>query len=268
MGEKTEIAWTDATFNPWWGCVEVSPGCTHCYARTFAKRVGHEVWGKGGERREFSDAHWNAPRKWNAAALREGQRKRVFCASMADVFEDHPIAEKYRPRLFELINETPLLDWQLLTKRPENMRRFVPPDWAFRWPFNVWAGTTIEDQQRAEQRIPHLLRVPARVRFCSYEPALGPVALPPGVFEWIPHGFEEPRSWLIHWVIIGGESGPKARPFHLEWARSVIEQCGKAGVAVFMKQLGARPVGLKLRDPKGGDWDEWPADLKCRDFPK
>lgn len=274
MGSATSIQWTDHTFNPWWGCVRVSPGCEHCYAETFAKRVGQKVWGpaKTTARREMSEAYWHGPVKWNRAAEKAGVRARVFCASMADVFEDHPQIPPLRARLFALIEATPWLDWQILTKRPENIVDMAVAKWTKGWPTNVWWGTSVEDQQRAEERIPHLLRVPGSVRFLSCEPLLGPV----DVSEWL-----RPVAGLnrIEWVIVGGESGPGARPFHVEWARGLIAQCDAFGAACFVKQLGrdvldsragpgwSQTSTLRLRDPKGGDMTEWPEDLRVRHFP-
>lgn len=287
MGEKTEIAWCDHTFNPWWGCQRVSPGCENCYAETFAKRVGLKVWGPTSERRFFGEKHWREPLKWDRAARAEGRRHRVFCASMADVFEDRRDLDGERERLWELIAQTPWLDWLLLTKRPENIARMVP--WLQRiaplepWP-NVWLGTTCEDDRRARERVPELLRVPAAIRFISYEPALGPV-------DWVDVigqaalDLDMLGARAIDWIIVGGESGPHARPFDLTWAENTLAQCKAAGVACFVKQLGAwrqprripRPdYGadayslelLTLRDRKGGDWSEWPADLRVREFPR
>src|SRR5262245_52074261 len=176
MGKDSGIEWTHHTFNPWWGCMKVSPGCEHCYAETFSIRVGKKVWGPKADRRFFGDAHWAEPLKWNAVAARAGERHRVFCASMADVFEDRRELDGHRARLWRLIAATPHLDWLLLTKRPENLARMLPwySHWENRvafepdepWP-NVWLGTTVEDQQRADERIPHLLRSPAAVRFLS-----------------------------------------------------------------------------------------------------
>lgn len=123
MGIETEIAWTDSTFNPWWGCQRVSPGCERCYAETFAKRVGLQVWGPKQERRFFGEKHWREPLRWNEQAAKAGARRRVFCASMADVFEERLDLAAARARLFGLIRLTPSLDWLLLTKRPENAAR-------------------------------------------------------------------------------------------------------------------------------------------------
>ncbi len=274
MGAKTGISWTDHTFNPWWGCVRVSPGCEHCYAETFSKRVGEAVWGVDAERRFFGDKHWNEPKKWNREAEKAGERARVFCASMADVFEDRPDLVAEREKLWTLIHCTPWLDWQLLTKRPENIRRMLPPSWGTGWP-NVWLGVTGEDQEWADRRLRELLTIDAVVRFVSYEPALGPV-------NFTPH------LGGLDWIIIGGESGNKARPFNLNWARDVIEQCAHAGVACFMKQFGKEPYEapahvtpytsgpdailcrlyeLDIDKAKGGDPVEWPEGLRVREFP-
>jgi protein gp37 len=262
VSAKTAITWTDSTFNAWWGCVEVSPGCTNCYARTFAKRVGQRVWGPDAPRRFFGEKHWTEPLKWNRAAAAAGVRRRVFCSSMADVFEDRRDLDPWRARLWTLIEQTPHLDWQLLTKRPENILRLASRTWVWgstaRWPANVWLGTTAEDQQRAEARIPRLLATPAAVRFVSAEPLLGPVVFkqqnPDGF--WPPKAPQPDVAWLRHkdwvddweywstgldWIIVGGESGPGARPFDVAWARSIVAQCRAAGVAVFVKQLGAAP---------------------------
>lgn len=223
MGQRSSIEWTDHTFNPWWGCVKVSKGCTHCYAETWANRYGHDVWGPKKHRRTFSETHWKQPVKWNATAKNNNQRERVFCASMADVFEDNPVVESERKKLWRLIERTPMLDWLLLTKRPENMRSFAP--WQQQWPTNVWALTSVEDQEQAEERIPLLVDVPAVVRGLSVEPLLGPVDLVP---------------WLsqIQWVIVGGESGRNSRPMHPDWVRHIRMQCIEAGVPFFFKQWG------------------------------
>lgn len=166
MGKHSSIEWCDHTFNPWAGCVKVSPGCAHCYAETLSKRFGQHIWGpaKTTPRRMMRDAYWRQPLTWNAHALSLGVRKRVFCASMADVFEDHPMVASARLRLWDLIEQTPGLDWLLLTKRPEHVHTMLPAAWLATPPHNVWFGTSVEDQQRANERIPALLNVPAAVR--------------------------------------------------------------------------------------------------------
>lgn len=279
--KETKIQWTDHTFNPHWGCARVSPGCENCYAEAFAKRTGHKVWGANADRREFGDKHWAEPLKWNRDAEKAGVRRRVFCASMADVFEDHPVAQRSRERLWPLIEQTPHLDWQLLTKRPDAIAGYLPQTWGAGWP-NVWLGTTVEDQKRADERIAPLLRVPAAVRFLSCEPLLGPVDLCRTRFDeanpsfdmlrfgfWdTPYGFancsEAHRRFgrPIDWVIVGGESGPRARRFDAEWARAIVTQCRDAGVAVFVKQMGAHVVDrndrFDLCDDTGSPDDWWP----------
>lgn len=300
MGETTKIAWTDHTFNPWWGCQRVSPGCEHCYAETFAKRVGLKVWGPQSERRFFGDKHWAEPRKWNRKAAAEGRRARVFCASMADVFEERVDLVEPRARLWRLVVDTPHLDWLLLTKRPENAHRLwdqarLLSDGAT-WQENVWLGATCEDQRRADERLPHLLKVPAVVRFVSYEPALGPVDGLRG-FCGVTPAEDTPAVRGLQWIIVGGESGPSARPFDAAWARETVAQCKSAGVACFVKQMGSRPydsnvnasdwpdgtrfgelpagvaatvagAGIRLQHSKGEDPAEWPEDLRVQEWPE
>ncbi len=246
MGKDTSISWCHHTFNAWWGCHKVSPGCTNCYAAAFDHRLGGKNWELKGPRRFFGEKHWNEPRKWNAAAERAGERRRVFCSSMADVFEDRPDLEPERAKLWRLIPETPHLDWLLLTKRPENFAGMLP--WhkhgTSAWP-NVWLGTTVEDQAYANLRIPELLGVDAAVRFLSCEPLLGPITIEALKPRLMPHdrvgyataamfGPEHVRT--IDWVIVGCESGHGARACEVEWLRSIRDQCAAARVAHFLKQ--------------------------------
>jgi protein gp37 len=193
MGKNSSIEWTDHTFNPWWGCTKVSPGCENCYAEAWAKRVGAKVWGARQDRHFFTQKHWDEPLKWNADAESKKRRKRVFCASMADVFELRSSLDSWRAQLWDLIDETPWLDWLLLTKLPQNIQKKVP--WKREWPSNVWIGTTIEDQKRADERLPVLLQLPAKCRFLSCEPLLGKVDLnrwtrfrQKGLYEPYAHG--------------------------------------------------------------------------------
>lgn len=266
--KNSTIEWTDATFNPWHGCVKVSPGCVNCYAESLDRRFGRAVWGpaKTTPRMEMSDKYWAQPERWNAAAEKSGQRLRVFCASMADVFEDHPGVVDARARLCSLIERTPMLDWQLLTKRPENITRMVPAAWLDTPPANVWYGTSVENQEYADKRIPELLKVPARVRFLSCEPLLGPVDLS----EWMVfEGQYEKAEWMlakwrssqpIDWVICGGESGHGARPMHPDWAGFLRDQCEAAGVAYFFKQWGEYRDGARMGKHAAGrllDGAEW-----------
>lgn len=259
MGENSKIAWTHHTFNPWWGCTKIDPACANCYAATFAKRTGHNIWGENAERRFFGDKHWAEPVKWNAAAEKAGERKRVFCASMADVFEEREDFESShnlwveRGRLWRLIEATPHLDWLLLTKRPENIRTLVPEAWLETPRENVWYGTTAGEQTGAAKRV-HILRsVPAKIRFLSCEPLLGPMTL---------------DLDGIDWLIAGGESGPGARNMKMEWVQSLRMQCRDSGVKFFMKQLGQLTDGVKLSRDAIEDMDEFPAALRVREFPK
>ncbi len=262
MGTRTEIQWTDHTLNPWLGCQEVSPGCDHCYAATLAStRMGYNdngrthpvIWGppRTTPRHVTGAATWSQPLRWNRDAQQEGRQHRVFCASMADIFEFHPQLDEPRARLWDLVEATPHLDWQLLTKRPMNILRMVPASWRAGLPANVWIGTSVEDQERANLRIPHLVRVPARVRFLSCEPLLGPVDLTPWLDE-------------LHWVITGGESGPRARSLDPDWVRGLRDQCQTAGVALFHKQNGGRTPKAGGRDLDGRTWDEFPMALEVR----
>jgi protein gp37 len=190
MGEQTKIEWTDHTFNPWIGCQKVSPGCDHCYAEAMMDHRYHRVeWGPHGEGQRTSETNWKLPHRWAKQA--NGNRPRVFCALLANVF-DNKAPKEWRSDLFSLIRDTPALDWLLLTKRPENIARMLPSDWRDGYD-NVWLGSTAEDQQHFDRRWKLLHTIPARVRFISYEPALGPLRLP--------------RQDLPDWVICGGESG-------------------------------------------------------------
>jgi len=264
MGKTTAIDWTDHTFNPWWGCEKISPGCSRCYAATFAKRTGHDVWGPGADRRTFGDGHWNEPLKWERAARAAGRPALVFCASMADVFEDHPAVVDERARLWDLVARTPSLRWLLLTKRPENVRAMVPDEWleapeppvASWWPSNVWIGTTVEDQEHALERIPVLLEIPAHVRFLSCEPLLGPVDLTEVDEEDVEDG--------IHWIIAGGESGAKYRALDVDHARALRDQADAYGIPFFYKQTGGLTpkAGGRLIDGRLR-W-AWPADAGDR----
>lgn len=236
MGETTNISWTDATFNPWWGCTRVSPGCARCFAETFAKRTGNDVWGANAPRRFFGDRHWNQPLRWNRDADTAGTPTFVFCASMADVFETRTDLDGERARLFDLVDATPALRWLLLTKRPGDVGAMLPDRWEGRLPAHCWIGTTVEDQTRADERIPALEAIDAPVRFLSAEPLLEPVDLSAHL-----------ARGGIDWVIVGGESGPRHRRFDPAWARTLHDQCANAGVAYFFKQHGG------LRPTSGGD---------------
>lgn len=287
MAENTKIEWCDSTFNPWVGCTKVGPGCDHCYAEGWAKRSGIVQWGPGAERRRTSESNWRKPLQWNAKPFFEctscgwrgeryishwdgeqcphcrevGQvkpaRRRVFCASLADVF-DNEVPAEWRADLFDLIARTPHLDWLLVTKRIGNAKAMMAdalhlnPAALFNgqiWPLpNVWLGITVVNQDEVGRDIPKLIQTPAAVRFLSVEPLLGPVS-----FRWMPAWPENKANRALNpaggtdhldglrrldWVIVGGESGPKARPMHPQWARDIRDQCEAAGVPFLFKQWG------------------------------
>lgn len=227
MGKETTISWTNHTFNPWIGCTKVSPGCDNCYAATLDSRWGHDSWGKTKPRRVTSNSYWMQPLRWNQEALRLGRRDFVFCASLADVMDDEAPAGA-RERLWQLIDGTPNLTWQLLTKRPHRYEHYLPPNG---FPHgNVWLGTSTENQQFYDMRWPILQRAAeglSLIAFVSYEPALGPLTI-------------RQHSVLPSWIIAGSESGPKRRPAETEWFEELRDECTALGVSFFMKQLGAR----------------------------
>ena len=250
MSKNSKIEWTDHTFNPWIGCTKVSPACDHCYAeKSMPAKSQGITWGAGQQRKRTSAANWNQPLRWNDEAGRLGVRFKVFCASLADVF-DNEVPREWRSDLFALIEQTPNLDWLLLTKRIGNVERMVmdsmcemfhrtnnePKTWP--WP-NVWLGATICNQEEADRDIPKLLKIPAAKRFLSIEPLLGAV----DVFSRMTgellqtSGNDYEPGWL-DWIIVGGESGSNARPMHPDWARSLRDQCNSAGVPFFFKQWG------------------------------
>ena len=208
----------------------MSEACDNCYAETWAKRLGKKVWGPSTPRRFFGDTHWNEPLKWNKEAGEEGIRRRVFCASMADVFENRPDLVEHRLRLLKLIEQTPNLDWLLLTKRIHLVRKQLPKGYAF--PKNVWLGATVETQDAANKRIEYLLEFDSpSVRFLSCEPMLGPIDLSQFLKR-------KPGSAKLDWVIAGGESGHGSRPMNPAWPQALLKQCSEAGVAFHFKQWG------------------------------
>ncbi len=266
---ESKIEWTDHTFNHVWGCTKVSAGCKNCYAEVLDNRWKGGHWGPGSTRKAMSEAYWKQPLKWNAAAKKAGVPAKVFCASMADVFEGHPDTLPHLQRLFALIESTPFLIWQLLTKRPENIMQLVPDHWKIQFPANVWIGTSVENQEAADQRIPELAKIPAVVRFLSCEPLLGPIEI--GFFGMAPAEWGYGYSMiyqLIHWVIAGGESGHGARPMHPDWVRSIRDQCKAAEIPFLMKQWGewAEDGGYPVRVGKklagrlldGVEWNQFP----------
>lgn len=316
MSENTAIEWTDKTWSPWEGCTKISAGCAHCYAAARNHRFG-DNWGPGKPRRLTVD--WKKPVRWNKAATShwpavQFRHPRVF-PSLCDWLDDE-VPIEWLARLLALIHNTPNLDWLLLTKRPELFRErienvvnwmeaedseaeesgdggasnagFAMHAWANGHALeNVWIGTSVEDQSNADRRIPELLKIPAKLRFLSVEPMLGPIDLKlmrrsfgfPKHITKEGHAVGMPQG--IHWVIVGGESGPGARPCNVAWVRDIVRQCAEAGVACFVKQLGANVVqswddpsinpstfAVKLKHPKGGDPAEWPEDLRVRQMPE
>lgn len=263
---ETLIEWAHFTFNPWRGCTKVSDGCKNCYAEKMSKRNPSVLgeWGPGAPRVLASESYWKQPLKWNRDAKKAGERRRVFCASLADVF-DAEVPNEWRERLFSLVERTPSLDWLILTKRPENIESFLA---GYVLPDNVWLGVSVENQKAADERIPILLQIPAAVRFLSVEPLLGPVAIRDHLMAGADpgrcvncgkgHGFTRcpnyggiaptraesgccefrRQNFAIDWVIVGGESGHGARPMHPDWARSLRDQCQAADVPFFFKQHG------------------------------
>ena len=272
MSESTSIAWCDSTFNPWRICTPIGPGCDGCYAAAMGHRFGLE-YRQGVPRIRTSESSWRKPLTWNKKAATIGKPWRVFCASLADVF-DNETPQEWRNDLWRLIEATPHLSWLLVTKRIGNVARMVPSlDW-LRFHDNVRVVITVVNQREAERDVPKVLALPCN-NGVSYEPALEHVdwrrwlrgkPLSGPVFAPI-------RSRAIEWIIVGGESaqaGHPARPFKCDWAYSTIAQCKDAGVPVFIKQLGSngRPYAGLLKDRAGANPSEWPEDLRVREFPQ
>ena len=288
MGENSNIEWTKHTFNGWIGCQKVGPGCDNCYAEVWDGRGLQgkaRRWGPHAARTRTSAANWRKPISWDKAAAAAGERHRVFCSSLADVFDNHAsILPEWRADLWALIRATPNLDWMLLTKRPGNIAAILPPDWGDGYP-NVWLGCTVVNQAEADRDIPKLLSVPGRVRFLSMEPLLGPVDLRRwiGCHPILPaascyvdqDGYERQDIGGgiidgLDLVIVGGESGPRARPMHRDWVRSLRDQCVSASVSFNFKQWGewapsvVGPVMVRVGKARAGrlldgrTWDEMP----------
>lgn len=318
MSATTSIEWTDSTWNPMRGCSRVSAGCQHCYAERFSSRFS---W-KGGRYDGLVRQTRDGPRWTGKVELVESELertlkwrkpKRIFLNSMSDTFHES-LPDEAIDRVFAVMALAPQHTFQVLTKRPERMRKYLSDEatagrvrnirasnqWTARedWPLpQVWCGVSVEDQATADERIPLLLSTPAAKRFVSYEPALGPVDFTEldglGIFRR-PHSIHEPAVlWNaltgfvagpgemrnhLEWVIVGGESGPGARPFNPKWARQTLAACRDARVTCFVKQLGSNVVGsrdpnipgadrLRFEDSKGGEMSEWPEDLRVREIP-
>jgi protein gp37 len=262
MGETTAIAWTDRTWNPWQGCHKVSPGCLNCYMYRDKRRYGQEP----ATVVRSSAQTFNQPlsRKWSTGGL-------VFVCSWSDFFIEE--ADAWRGAAWEMMKLTPHLTYQILTKRPERIAGNLPDDWHDGWP-NVWLGVTAEDQRRADERIPHLLATPAAVRFVSVEPMLSPIDLRrltlvqpkppygPGVYlDALTGHVAGPDDMLdakLDWVIVGGESGPGARPMLHDWVRSVRDQCVAAAAPFFYKQESGTHPSKAAPVLDGRTWREMP----------
>lgn len=302
MGE-TSIAWTDFTFNPWIGCTKVSTGalggCEGCYAEAYDNRWGGGHWGPGAPRRRTAPGNWAKPYRWDRDASATGKRK-VFCASLADVF-DNEVDPEWRADLFDVIRSTPNLRWILLTKRIGNAADMLPKGWPDGFG-HVGLMATVVTQEEADRDVPKLLATPAAWRGLSIEPQMEAIYLDGIRFatgdprhrldaltgQALLYGcgrnghpdmtvrVEKPVTAKLDWIITGGESaqpGHPARSYDLAWPRALIAQCRRAGAACFVKQLGARPVILtsamaKAHDRAGADPSEWPEDLRVQDFPE
>ncbi len=262
MAENSKIEWTDHTFNPWIGCTKVGPGCDHCYAEQRMDTRLHRVqWGPGQPRQRTKT--WGDPVKWNkqhgAFFAEHGRRQRVFCASLADVF-DNEVDPAWRAELFALIAGTPNLDWLLLTKRIGNVAAMLEaPGMQKVFPSNARIGATIVNQPEYDRDIGKLLRLDVP-NFLSVEPMLGVIDMRLGGASMPDYSEHRPLPRSVEWVIVGGESGPGARPMHPDWAGSLMQQCRQAGVAFMMKQMGG------VRDKRGA-LDDLPEDLRVREFP-
>lgn len=317
MGD-TKIEWTNKTWNPVRGCAVVSEGCRNCYAMNFATRfVKQGEPYEGLAYRNESGAHWTGGVRLIEAHLEDPLRwkrpARVFVNSMSDLFHES-IPNGWIDRIFGVMGDCSELKghvFQVLTKRPERMLEYMKTRARKAWnaprinrssfpPSNIWLGVSVEDQESADERIPLLLQTPAAVRWISAEPLLGPVNL--ASIKCVGAGYVDALTGRGHdgvapddsagssldWIVVGGESGPRARVMRVEWAHEIIRQCQAASVPVFMKQVGRWPSGDPdefvttgdtwanndesdggpiLRSKKGGDPSEWPTYLRVREFP-
>lgn len=244
MAANSNIEWTDNTFSGWWGCTAVGPGCLHCFAEVLDKRTGGAHWGAGVPRRLASDRVWNEPHRWNRKAEADGVPLKVFASSMCDVF-DNEAPHEWRTRLWETIEATPHLRWQILTKRIGNVWKMLPTRWFGSWPAHVGIMATVVDQIEADRDIPKLLLIKEAWGVSwvglSIEPMLGPIILPDEFLSLT----------KAAWVINGGESGVGARHMDPDWSRALLGQCRNGKVPFFMKQMtgkGAIPDDLMVRE--------------------
>lgn len=294
--ENTKIAWATHTFNPWIGCSKVSQGCKFCYAEELMDKRYHKVnWGPGNPRTLTSEGNWALPYRWNRQAQQQGIRPRVFCASLADIF-DEEVPPDWRKRLWGVVHDCNHLDWLMLSKRPQHFRAMLPAGpgteggggtFGTPWPWSwVWLGVTCEDASQVD-RLRILRSTPAALRFASLEPLLE-CFLPQdhlflcqrclGSMGWIPTAEQKPlpiadallanlmgdcpdclgTGWGIAWWILGGESGHQARPCHLEWIETIAAHVSANGGLPFVKQLGSHPLraGTPFKVPPGTKGDD------------
>ena len=234
MAEETGIAWTDSTFNAWWGCVKVGPECEHCYAETLDQATGGNHWGIRSLPRKMTSGNWRNPRVWNRDheqfAAEHGRKRRVFCGSMMD-WCDKNAPEGQRDRLWTLVKETPNLSWLMLTKRSPNILKYLPSNWGEGYA-NVALGVSVGNRKHGIPRIDHLRKIPAKIRFLSIEPLLEDLG--------------ELNLDGIHWVIVGGESGENFRPMGMEWALNIYKQCLEKNIPFFFKQTGGLDGGTNI----------------------
>jgi protein gp37 len=250
MGDVTTISWSQATFNGWIGCQKVGPGCDNCYAEARDIRFeGGQHWGPGAPRRRTSAANWRKPYRWDRLAREAGVRTRVFCSSLADVF-DNAIDPQWRRDLAQVIRDTPQLDWMLLTKRIGNVPRMVEDDFGGSLPGHVWLGASVVTQAEADRDISRLLAVPAAIRWLSMEPLLERIEIAPD------------QMAALDMVVVGGESGPRARPMPLDWARDLLRQARTGGTAFHFKQMSEADSPSDY-----GDVEAFPEDLRVRELP-
>ncbi len=261
--ENTNIGWTKHSHNFWIGCVKKTDACRFCYAEEFmGKKTGRfgVLWGKNADRHRTKT--WNDPIKWNKKAALSGIRERVFSSSLSDFFEDNTKVEAWRKDAWKIIKDTLNLDWMLLTKRPECVSGFLPDNWGNGYD-NVWIGTSIGSDNDLHMITDLALIENVKVKFLSCEPLIGPLDLSGHLVDSSNGVLVNP----INLVIVGGESGSNARPCNYEWIDKVVDDCRKAGVPVFVKQLGSNYFvdGVKVNHKKGEDINEFPEKFKIRD---
>lgn len=280
MSAQTGIQWTDSTWNAWWGCQRVGPGCDHCYAEALDKRTGGAHWGAKADRRRTSETNWNEPLRWQKKAdafeAATGHRRRVFCGSMMDIM-DNAVPLEWSHEAFDRIEQCDRLDWQLLSKRVGNVESRVPDRWLRGgWPKHVGMMITVVTQEEANRDIPKLLRLKDEHGIpwigLSMEPLLERVTFRWSAWGPWPYGGHLDGLKPVDWVIVGGESGNGSRPFDTAWADSIVAECAEAGVPCFVKQLGANVIKSGVACPKGAkkgdDMNEWPEAIRVREMPK